>query len=533
MALYIDKNAPGSGLANLMAARGRQGDTELVHMTKPEVQRLMSTGLMSLNPKTGLPEYFLGSIFRGVKGFVKKLLKPKNIAAMLLGTVLTPIASSIIPAFGGGIAGRLLKGGLTGAFVGGATGALTGRPIPESAGYGLGTGALISGLGELGRFGRKHVGPQPDDEFIKQYSDIGKVRRRFGDLTDKQIAKAAGQYSSYTHPEDMNLEVGYQYPTTKSGLVSTLQQNQLPSTSDSYFRELGFDPERLALAQETKGSFEGLGGEALDISQLGPDVRNLPTVGRFTPYKNIGATTLEELETYIPEKGIRAITSYKDIDKDWLDKPPKTFEDVKETVTEYYSPEGRGITGVIPPALQTASVMADVEAMEEQRKAYEEAQETSDDFLPEDFVPEDLPFNFRALQPPLTQEQIADLYIRGVEPRTDSKRFFSDPTKIFAKEGGLLSLQNGGAFEGQIQGDGHGMQDNVMMPINGGGIAAVSPKEYVVPADVMAMLGNGNADEGAEAMDGFISKFRKRKYGRDMQPPETDATKALQSLIIS
>ena len=42
MALYIDKNAPGSGLANLMAARGRQGDTELVHMTKPEVQRLMS-----------------------------------------------------------------------------------------------------------------------------------------------------------------------------------------------------------------------------------------------------------------------------------------------------------------------------------------------------------------------------------------------------------------------------------------------------------------------------------------------------------
>ena len=77
------------------------------------------------------------------------------------------------------------------------------------------------------------------------------------------------------------------------------------------------------------------------------------------------------------------------------------------------------------------------------------------------------------------------------------------------------------------------MQDNVMMPIKGGGIAAVSPKEYVVPADVMAMLGNGNADEGAEAMDGFISKFRKRKYGRDMQPPETDATKALQSLIIS
>ena len=532
MALYIDRNAPGSGLANLMAARGRQGDTELVHMTKPEVQRLMSTGLMSLNPKTGLPEYFLGSIFRGVKGFVKKLLKPKNIAAMLLGTVLTPIASSIIPAFGGGIAGRLLKGGLTGAFVGGATGALTGRPVGESIGYGAGTGALFSGLGELGRFGRKYVGPQPDDEFIRQYRDIGKVRKGFGDLTDKQIAELSPDYSIKTHPTDYD-NPPYQYPTTKSGLVSALQQNQLPSTSDSYFRELGFDPERLALAQETQGSFEGLGGKALDISQLGPDVRNLPTVGRFTPTENIGPYALEGLGRYVPPEEVINIQAFKDTSRDWWDKPPKTFEDVKETVTEYYSPEGRGITGVIQPALQTASIMADVDAMEEQRKAYEEAEETSDDFLPEDFVPEDLPFNFRALQPPLTQEQIADLYIRGVEPRTSGKRFFTDPTKIFAKEGGLLSLQDGGAFEGQIQGDGHGMQDNVMMPIKGGGIAAVSPKEYVVPADVMAMLGNGNADEGAEAMDGFISKFRKRKYGRDMQPPETDATKALQSLIIS
>ena len=537
MALYIDRNAPGSGLANLMAARGRQGDTELVHMTKPEVQRLMSTGLMSLNPKTGLPEYFLGSIFRGVKGFVKKLLKPKNIAAMLLGTVLTPIASSIIPAFGGGIAGRLLKGGLTGAFVGGATGALTGRPVGESIGYGAGTGALFSGLGELGRYGRKHVGPQPDDEFIKQYDDITGARKTFRGLSDFDIRDAARRVepeARYRFGEKVD---ELYYPTSESALAQTLQQG-VPETevSSTYLEELGFDPKIMRQAANIPGSFEGLGGEALDISQLGPDVRNLPTVGRFTPTENIGAYALEGLGRYVPPEEVINIQAFKDTSRDWLGKPPKTIEDVKETVTEYYSPEGRGITGVIQPALQTASVMADVDAMEEQRKAYEEAEETSDDFLPEDFVPEDLPFNFRALQPPLTQEQIVALYTQGgVSPSAigQSGRFFSDPTQIFAKEGGLLSLQDGGAFEGQIQGDGHGMQDNVMMPIKGGGIAAVSPKEYVVPADVMAMLGNGNADEGAEAMDGFISKFRKRKYGRDMQPPETDATKALQSLIIS
>jgi hypothetical protein len=83
---------------------------------------------------------------------------------------------------------------------------------------------------------------------------------------------------------------------------------------------------------------------------------------------------------------------------------------------------------------------------------------------------------------------------------------------------------------GYIEGEGHGMEDNQMFPIKGGGLAALSPKEYVVPADVMAGLGNGNPDDGAEKMDDFISDFRKEKYGRDQQPPEVDGRKELQSL---
>ena len=83
---------------------------------------------------------------------------------------------------------------------------------------------------------------------------------------------------------------------------------------------------------------------------------------------------------------------------------------------------------------------------------------------------------------------------------------------------------------GYIEGEGHGMEDNQMFPIKGGGLAALSPKEYVVPADVMAGLGNGNPDDGAETMDDFISDFRKKKYGRDQQPPEMDGRKALESM---
>ena len=98
--------------------------------------------------------------------------------------------------------------------------------------------------------------------------------------------------------------------------------------------------------------------------------------------------------------------------------------------------------------------------------------------------------------------------------------------QALAAEGGQLEE----AFEGVVEGDGHGMEDNQMFKIKGGGLAALSPKEYVVPADVMAGLGNGNPDKGAHAMDGFISDFRTEKYGRDEQPPEIDGRKALQSL---
>ena len=104
--------------------------------------------------------------------------------------------------------------------------------------------------------------------------------------------------------------------------------------------------------------------------------------------------------------------------------------------------------------------------------------------------------------------------------------FFEQSGYAPAAEGGQLE----DSFEGTVGGDGHGMEDNQMFKIKGGGLAALSPKEYVVPADVMAGLGNGNPDKGAHAMDGFISDFRTEKYGRDKQPPEIDGRKALQSL---
>ena len=104
--------------------------------------------------------------------------------------------------------------------------------------------------------------------------------------------------------------------------------------------------------------------------------------------------------------------------------------------------------------------------------------------------------------------------------------FFEASSYLPAAEGGQLEE----AFEGMVEGDGHGMEDNKMFTIQGGGLAALSPKEYVVPADVMSGLGNGNPDSGADMMDDFISDFRVEKYGRDQQPPEINGRKLLENL---
>jgi|ETNvirenome_6_85_1030632.scaffolds.fasta_scaffold44259_2 hypothetical protein len=101
--------------------------------------------------------------------------------------------------------------------------------------------------------------------------------------------------------------------------------------------------------------------------------------------------------------------------------------------------------------------------------------------------------------------------------------------------GGLMQLAAGGEFRGRVPGDGHGMEDNVYMPIRERnedvGTLAVSPSEYVVDSYTMAALGNGNADEGADVMDEVVEQVRERAYGDRQQPNEINGLAALRPML--
>ena len=106
-----------------------------------------------------------------------------------------------------------------------------------------------------------------------------------------------------------------------------------------------------------------------------------------------------------------------------------------------------------------------------------------------------------------------------------------------AQGGGLMKLVAENRFDGQVPGRGHGMEDNVYMPIverQAGqqvGTLAVSPDEYVVDAHTMSALGNGSADAGANVMDQVIEGVREKAYGTTQQPNEINGLAALRPMI--
>ena len=80
-------------------------------------------------------------------------------------------------------------------------------------------------------------------------------------------------------------------------------------------------------------------------------------------------------------------------------------------------------------------------------------------------------------------------------------------------KGGLLSLMGGGYLSGSTD----GMADKIDASIEGEQPAALSDGEFVVAADVVSHLGNGNSDAGAEVLYDMMSNVRKERTGTTRQ----------------
>jgi len=109
---------------------------------------------------------------------------------------------------------------------------------------------------------------------------------------------------------------------------------------------------------------------------------------------------------------------------------------------------------------------------------------------------------------------------RHPDPVTAIERFvevFGEEELMSLKDYVIQSIQTG---EDQFSSD--GMSDSIPGNIDGVEPVALSEGEYVVPADVVSGLGNGDTQSGANRMREMIERVRMAKNGSPEQPPAID-----------
>lgn len=537
MAVFINRQAPQSGIASLLALQGRGGDTELVHMTKPEVNRLRNSGLMSVNPDTGLPEYFLGDIFDTVKASVKNYFKPENLIPAIASVALPAIAG---PALGGTAFGQFVGPAASQAILSGtgtALGSLPFRSPSDALSAGIVSGGLQYGGSKLREFlgsGNEVFGIDKDDgtrtaearalgeaaranylkglEARQNYIDNLDFGDDLGDNITLNDFNAAVIEATPTAPQQIQLQnqklqalLAQQSATPQE--VLRLGRGIQSLSPDQITQATGFTQ---ATPVQTRAFIEA--AKPSDAI-LDPSLDQAQRIARAEAIANKQFVTPESFDRFSEARSSFGEGNYLDAAKEFGSE--LDFGDF-----------GRSLSSVEATGL--------VDAVELQRLAQErEAQRLIESGVPEPIARRRVARRrssgeFGTGGAGLTAAEAKRRAIEG-----GGFEFFGPTQFVAAAQGGLVSLGHGGQtdFEGIVGGNGHGMEDNQIMGIKGGGLLAVSPKEYVVPADVMAMIGNGNPDDGADDMDKFIADFRQKKYGRDKQPPEMDGSKALQSLM--
>jgi hypothetical protein len=76
-----------------------------------------------------------------------------------------------------------------------------------------------------------------------------------------------------------------------------------------------------------------------------------------------------------------------------------------------------------------------------------------------------------------------------------------------------------------IKGDGDGMSDSIPTDIEGKQKALVANEEALIPREMVAFLGGGSVEKGAEKLEKFMTRVRKARTGKTKQAPEIDVSR--------
>lgn len=536
-----------------ISQQGRFGDTTLVHMSPAEVRGLAQMGQLTTNPNTGLAEAFslsdalafaapiVGGIFGGPMG-----------AALASGAVTTAQEGSLkegikagLLSYGLGSAFRaagaaaqdttaftdsLKSAGTTAAdatatqldaatkagaeaskkFLTGSTSlanpqAFTAEGFKAGASEMFGTpfagqgplqavGNVAEGLTDpraflpLAAVGTEAAYSAAEEDMLQGIAQAEKdaeerKMQAFMDNPEPVIFSASGGLTQFNKGGDTNL---FDEKELDDVILNVPQRQTYAINPD--FRA-GFQPETMYFDPATiNPSYAALTNQPADQTlgpvtnaNLDPNLLNSPQYASKGGYDTTGA--MMPMPMPMPEV-IDPYTAYTGVE------PPQLLDETTRTMAE------GGDTDLPNPGLEALQKVApDVV----KKMGYQEGGDT------DNLMAETRAFILGESDDETVVERFVEMY--GVEA-------FMQLRDTVLKEITNPQAQTSGLIEGQGNG---GMDDDLLGSIGGKEAIAVSQDEFIVPADVVSMLGDGSSDAGANKLYKMMDDVRKEKTGTTQQ----------------
>lgn len=584
-------DAPMSGLANLMAMKGRDNDSMLVHLSPNEVNNLnkLSGNTMTINPATGLPE----GRSRFLEAALPALLSiGAGIATGGMSTAAQMAAAAAASGLGAKMTGKSNEEALTSAVLGGATAGLFGGAGSAAGAGGAEAGkqaALQKGVDAVATDAGVNVSKElaakqaqalalqeANTEALKQglidqtasqagtFSGLAKFAQAPRDVYGNIAANMAGETGmtlgqALTQPGTMQGLAGiggremvgnaivdqmradanrppppgpevaeeidiYSTPFTQTAMGPFNQQQIASNFISGGTAPYGFNYFNQAYGQE--------GGQVEEMNQGGltqfQSIMGNPALQIQNPNPPLQMKAGGDLGNYIPSVGI--IGGFLDM----LNKNKNKTEPTAIT-NNYYGtgPDGQPMLMDGPPQqmfmggpTKLFDQMINDPKVVELLQGQTQVPPKSYDVLASIGANPPQQMNHGGM----TGAGMANSsIIPAIAPLIEVAN--QQAQQRLAKGGeiveGLKEIANKKqtsmpAFEGRVKGQGDGMSDDIPFNIEGQQPALLARDEYVIPADVVAMVGNGSSDAGSDKIDGAIANIRQQKYGRAQQPRETE-----------
>jgi hypothetical protein len=539
-----------SDLAHHLKAHGRGEDTELVHMTKGEVQALKGIahaagGKLTTNPETGLTEAgFLSSMLPMVAGIALDVLSDG---------ALTPLTTGLIVGAGDyAMTGSLKQGLLAG------IGAYGGAGISDSlAELGANT-AADAGTDAIGQIaGPGGAGTTADqeaiNEIIKNQASQGANALQGLQQAGSSLSNAgsflADNYGKVAAATAPILSDALTQRPTLSGLAPTGQGSSTLKYLSSDFK--GQFPAQPNPAYEAKypnyvqnpyqpaGIAQAAQGGAVEHFANKGSVKSEYDPSVYDPLTYMGNDSIYSPQHYMPKAKEMApvagdTSTYTDTDPDTRNM--SAYDTALTRLSKLGATPSAGLTPTIKarkmgtlntaPAMvqaqQAAAQQAPTQLPEVETAAAGGMMGDPTDFAAGGMYPgsqiDKTQYASSPQMPASMQTTMA-----GYDPQTNP--LTGEPTLHMASGGvsyGLGGYSDGGRL---LRGPGDGMSDNIPAVIGKKQPARLADGEFVVPADVVSHLGNGSTEAGAKHLYAMMDKIRRARTGKTKQAPAVKADK--------